>query len=1001
MRLHKLTLSAFGPYPDRVQVDFDALGAGGLFLLHGDTGVGKTTLLDGVAFALYGTVPGARGEAKRLRCDSADPHTRTEVELELTVAGRRLSIVRNPDYQRPKSRGGGVTTERAKAVLSWLDDAELPGVTGHREVGDVVLDLLGMSADQFFQVVLLPQGEFARFLRADTAEREQLLERLFSTDRFADIEEAFAALRRESGQQVRALAGQVELRLARLAEACGREIDPVIDDPELGELTAALAAVAATASSELALARTDRRATSAVLTETELLSKRVTTLAQLLAEKATIDAGEPMLAEQRAALAAAARAAPVTRAVAIADTAETDLQAARLAEQRARVHAERVAARSGEDAAGRDPADLLQAVEQFGRPAEAAELRSLAAQSRELAGSLTGLIDEAGNQQRDEQSAASIKAELAELALVIDVQETELGNLPSRLDELGTALLTATTAADTAVRSAAELASTKAIAVAAHQVPELAEQLAQATTAAAAAVDAHQASKEERLRLTELRFAGMAAELSAALVDGDDCPVCGSLDHPRPASAPDNQASADAVAGAIRDENLTAAARQTADSARTAAGTALAAASTAANGLDADQADERVRLLTERLAIERVTAETAASLRSSIEKERARQSTLTADLRKATGSRATLVTEQQVLADRLSARADSLRIAARSFPTVQLRREHILALAAAREDWAASIDAVHAATTTASRSGQALKLAVEHAGFEDVQGAVRAAAVDGAALAATIRDVEDRRLAVVARLADPELAGIDATATVDIEGVRDRAQLATRRAELAIAAAETASRMAAATAAAGGALLAARGRLAPITAADTEIAALADVVAGRGQNYRAMSLRSYVLVARLRQVAMVAGERLERMSGGRYSFVHSTGKESRGRSGGLGLDILDAHTGTVRPAKTLSGGESFLASLALALGLADVVADESGGRVLDTIFVDEGFGTLDAGTLDLVMDTLDDLRAGGRVVGLVSHVDDLRQRIPTRLHVRRTHAGPVPELIAG
>ncbi|MDQ6656899.1 MAG: SMC family ATPase [Actinomycetota bacterium] len=1001
MRLHTLTLSAFGPYPGRVQVDFDALGAGGLFLLHGDTGVGKTTLLDGVAFALYGTVPGARGEAKRLRCDSADPHVRTQVELELTVAGRRLSIVRNPEYQREKSRGDGVTTERARAVLSWLDDAELPGVTGHREVGDVVLDLLGMSADQFFQVVLLPQGEFARFLRADTANREQLLERLFSTDRFADIEEAFAALRRESGHQLRALSGQLEKRLARLAEACGREIDAAMSDPELGELTAAWAGLAADANSESAAARADRQAISAVLTQTELMSKRVTTLAQLLAEKETIAAGQPMLAEHRMAVAAAARAEPVMRAVAVADSADTDLQAARLAEHRARVHAERVAARSGEDAAGREPADLLQAVEQFGRAAEAAELRVLAAESRELAGSLAGLIDEAGNQQRDEQAAASIKAELAELALVIDVQETELGSVPGRLDQLAAVLLAATTAAGAAVRSAAELDSAKAMAVAAHRVPELVELQLRATAAAADAVDVHQASKEERLRLTELRFAGIAAELSSGLVDGHDCPVCGSLDHPRPASAPNNQATAEAVAAAVREENLTAAARETADSARTAAEAALAAASTAANGLDADQADQRVLLLTERLTLERFTAETANGLRSSIDKERARQSILITDLRQAAADRATLITEQQVLADRLSARADSLRIAARSFPTVQLRREHILELAAAREDWAGSLDAVHAATGTTSRSAQALKLAVEHAGFDDVQGAMSAASVDAAALAAKIRESEDRSVAVGARLADPELAGVDATAVVDVVGARDRAQVAAKRAELAIAAAETAGRMAAATAVAAGALRAARGRLVPIATADTEIAALADVVAGRGQNYRAMSLRSYVLAARLRQVAMVAGERLERMSGGRYSFVHSIGKESRGRSGGLGLDILDAHTGTVRPAKTLSGGESFLASLALALGLADVVADESGGRVLDTIFVDEGFGTLDAGTLDLVMDTLDDLRAGGRVVGLVSHVDDLRQRIPTRLHVRRTAAGPVPELIAG
>ena len=162
---------------------------------------------------------------------------------------------------------------------------------------------------------------------------------------------------------------------------------------------------------------------------------------------------------------------------------------------------------------------------------------------------------------------------------------------------------------------------------------------------------------------------------------------------------------------------------------------------------------------------------------------------------------------------------------------------------------------------------------------------------------------------------------------------------------------------------------------------------------GRGQNALGMSLRTYVLAERLRQVAAAAGQRLDRMSAGRYTFVHSTEREARGKAGGLGLDILDGWSGLVRPAKTLSGGESFLASLALALGLADVVAAEAGGRVLDTLFVDEGFGSLDPDTLDLVMGTLDELRAGGRVVGVVSHVDELRQRIPSQVRVRRTPQG--------
>jgi exonuclease SbcC len=181
--------------------------------------------------------------------------------------------------------------------------------------------------------------------------------------------------------------------------------------------------------------------------------------------------------------------------------------------------------------------------------------------------------------------------------------------------------------------------------------------------------------------------------------------------------------------------------------------------------------------------------------------------------------------------------------------------------------------------------------------------------------------------------------------------------------------------------------------VAPAQRAHQELAELAEVVAGRGANNRRMSLRSYVLAARLEEVAVAGSARLRRMSGGRYEFVHTDRAGTHGRRGGLGLDIRDDYTGAVRPARTLSGGETFMASLALALGLADTVAAEAGGIILDTLFIDEGFGSLDADTLDAVMGVLDELRDGGRVVGLVSHVDEMRQRIPSRLHVVRGRNG--------
>jgi exonuclease SbcC len=187
----------------------------------------------------------------------------------------------------------------------------------------------------------------------------------------------------------------------------------------------------------------------------------------------------------------------------------------------------------------------------------------------------------------------------------------------------------------------------------------------------------------------------------------------------------------------------------------------------------------------------------------------------------------------------------------------------------------------------------------------------------------------------------------------------------------------------------------------PVHRRAEQVMALADLVSGQGQNARRMTLRAYVLAARLDEVARSASERLRRMSNGRYSFLCTADGDNRRVRAGLGLQILDEYSGLARSTKTLSGGESFMASLSLALGLADVVAAEAGGVPLETLFIDEGFGGLDVDTLDLVMDTLDDLRAGGRVIGLVSHVEEMRQRIRMRLRVRKVGAAARLELEAG
>ena len=220
MKLHHLELTAFGPFGDTAHVDFDELGADGLFLLHGHTGAGKTTVLDAIAFALYGRVPGARGESKRLHSDHADAQTKPRVVLEATLGGRRLRLTRSPEFERPKKRGTGMRTEQPSATLEWLDGhgqhlSRIP------DIGDEVGRLLGMSADQFFQVVLLPQGDFARFLRSDNEDRERLLERLFDTERFGAVEQWLVQRRRESSGQLEHARQSIDRLIAQVAVTAG------------------------------------------------------------------------------------------------------------------------------------------------------------------------------------------------------------------------------------------------------------------------------------------------------------------------------------------------------------------------------------------------------------------------------------------------------------------------------------------------------------------------------------------------------------------------------------------------------------------------------------------------------------------------------------------------------------------------------------------------------------------------------------------------------------
>lgn len=975
MRVHQLALTAFGPFASRVDVDLDDVGRDGLFLLWGPTGAGKTTLLDAVVFALYGTVPGARGEEKRLRSDHAPADVLTEVELELTLGAERLRVIRRPEQQRPKRRGEGYTTEQARLTLQrWAGDTWEPVSTRIDEGSEYLRTRLGLSAEQFCQVVLLPQGDFARFLRAEPEDRARLLRTLFDVGRFARVEDWLAGERtvaRERLERIRARAGTLVSLVAQVADVTvPEEFAPELVGAAAGSPVtawvrrirtgAADAAARATTAAEAAgeRARAAESALAAARSEEECHAR----LERARAELARLEAVGPELQPVRVVLDAARRAEPVRDVLEAAGRAALEVERATTALDAAR-------AAWGAMAQGRSADVALSRALRDEAAALRARLPEVESADR-LAGQLT-----AGERAVEVLRTRCAGAELA------------MAGWPERLQQREAAL-------DSAVEAAARLPGLDA--VVAHR--RVALEAARAATALEVALAGKRASADEARTawldarehwndLRTQRLDGMAAELAAGLADGSACPVCGSAEHPSPAVPGGPLVTREredaARVSAERAEARWTAARDSCEAtdrelaARQAQAGAVPVAAQEAE-LAAAVADQRA---TQQLAA--TLASAAAALDGARAQREVESAALAADREELGRQQASLTavrsTLAEVTAQLAAARGDDADLPARIARLTGEAQRCEAQVEAAADDARARLAEEAALAVARAR--------VESAGFADLDAAAGALLPVGQAdeLDRRLRE-HDRALAVVAAvLGEPELAELGPRP--DLEAREDDCRSATAGREAAVTALEQARRRVAGLDELSGELTAVEVQLDEQRALTEQVTALADLATGRGANRLRMRLQSFVLAARLEQVSEVASRRLQDMSGGRYTFLHSDAQGRHGARGGLGLEVLDEYTGTRRPTKTLSGGESFMASLALALGLADVVTAESGGVQIDSLFVDEGFGTLDPQALDAVMNVLDELRRGGRTVGVISHVEELRTRITSRLSV--------------
>lgn len=1082
MILHNLEFEAFMAYPKRQEINFDTLNNAGVFLLNGPTGAGKTTILDAICYALYGETSSDRESAKLHSTYAAHSGTKPRVLLDVTLHGKRLRIDRTPAYNKPITRGarkGQMREESAKATLAELapgadpadEKAWIPISSSVAEVNRTIAERTHLTKEQFLKVVLLPQGQFAQFLKSKPKERKELLKKMFPVEHY---EQLFAALTEEAktaqqevAQDENTQRGYLERARAEML-ALQSLLDAVDSDAEeaaeAGEETSENLTTENVTAENVTAETLDawvaggveraRKTSVREKQEQQRLTNEADRNTRLLAERAQLQADwreYEQLCERRTRLTERADEHKAHREELAQARAAAPLHA-----QYTQVHTESqaLAARQQDQAACASALDdtgraLLAALRDEETPEDVTfpEETTFAAlpelEPAEQETQLEALLDTLRALQKKDAQLTDEEAAVAALlkqanALELDKSRAEktLSDLTAAAEQLAEELADYSTA-DEERTLAAHLVTE------AQQKHDAAQQMQQKLDAASAAVaeaekqskrtataeqkaqEKWQASAQQALVATEefknlqvLRLAQASSLLARELKDGEPCAVCGSVEHPAPAQIAEGEQlveRADLDAAKEREDKAHKQARthelakDRATKAHQEASEALAAARTqyetlAAQGeCDVEQTAAQLQQAQTRLAQaqSRVTARDGVLVK--VERVRAEQQKAQEALRTIESAAVEAQTRHRDAAARCEAAAAELAPARAAVGFAQ-RVEAVEGYRVAHQRLARAVLLLgQARERHALAAAQAERLLAESS-FESaelVQAAVRTPErVDALEQAVAAYELEHARLlegfgreaivAVAARAAAGEQA------PDDLQGVREQVeQLRAAAHRLTLREGERESMLRS--------LHVLRGEYAAFRAktaqrydraqmlANLAAAARGDTLGGYEHQ---VDLVSYVLGAEFERILHSASLHLDRMSEGRYGMVFSDHRAKGSRSGGgLNLEITDTWTGEPREASSLSGGESFLASLSLALGLAEVVQANNGGIELDTLFIDEGFGTLDAETLDMVMGTIESLRDSGRTIGLISHVEEMKNRIPAQIVVEKGQNG--------
>ncbi|MBC5998646.1 SMC family ATPase [Clostridiales Family XIII bacterium BX16] len=939
MRPLKLIMSAFGPYAGSTEVDFTSLGERGLYLITGDTGAGKTTIFDAITFALYGEASGEIREASMLRSNYADEKTPTFVELSFVLGGKEYRVRRNPEYNRPKARGEGFTLQKSDAELT-LPDGKI--ITRQKDVNQQIVEILGIDRSQFTRIAMIAQGDFRKLLFASTEERKKIFQKLFHTHLYQSLQE-----------ELKQASGQLRKEFERASASTDQYVEGILcgeEDPLFDMVLQAREhqiPVAKIAELLKQLIDSDRMSESGLERQEKDLSEKISS-----SDKTLTVAAEQK--KQKASLASAK--AQQQHEIDRASACQEALKKAKLQQPKIEELTQKAA-------------DLKAQILEYERLDE-----------------LISEVTEVSRKTSDNQRDLKYKSEkLESLQITLQAQKQELGSL----QDAGEQEAKLTAQRDKMQQRVEDLDGLQMELAHLHQIDK---KLSKAQQEYRAIQETAEKSQDSYNHMRKAYLDEQAGILAQDLIDGQACPVCGATHHPHPANISTEAPTKEQLEQA--EELADQSAKKAGDASRKAGelrgrleGQEQLVMKMASELLgdgcyDSMDTGLAVGNDSEEIAGSGICAASDSNIQEMLE---ARQQEIKAALE-------ALQEELKETAKRRK-RRDELGL---QIPETETK---IGQTEAALQELKAAEASLTARQEAAEKQRDVLQEKLAYPDKSEAEAAIRNLVKEQKALADDIAGAEE-----ACHESEKTLAALEATIAeaqrqlaehddVDFESEEKRRKslademqvISSRRQEIHVRVAANQTT-----------LEKIQERQAQLEEVETRwrwVKALADTAGGTLAGKEKIMLETYVQMAYFDRIIARANVRFLVMSGGQYELKRRREAENNRSQSGLELDVVDHYNGSQRSVKTLSGGESFKASLSLALGLSDEIQASAGGIRLDTMFVDEGFGSLDEESLQQAMESLAGLADGNRLVGIISHVPELKQRIEKQILVRKDRSG--------